>query len=83
MQKSSCLHMLKFLDYISISSPRCSSHNVLIKRERYEHNNDKKINNGADSTHGFRDLLLVYFGHVLSLQPGFHECWSKPPYHRV
>jgi hypothetical protein len=25
----------------------------------------------------------VYFGHVLSLQPGFHECWSKPPYHRV
>jgi len=75
--------MLEFNDNISITTSWGSGYDVLVEWKRYKDDDNKEIDDGADSTHSFRNLFLVYFRHVLPLQASLHKCWSKPSYHGI
>jgi len=62
---------LQLYDNISISSSGSSSHNVLVKRERYEYDDDQEVHHGANSPHGLRTSFLCTFDISFPFNPAF------------
>ena len=83
MQESSRLNNLHLDDHISVPTSRCSSHDILIERKRNEHDDQKQVDNSADSTHSLGNLLLIQFTHILALQPSLHEGGTQPSDHGI
>lgn len=53
MENPSCLDFLTLLNSIPATSSRCSCYDILVERKWNENDDSQKINNSADSTHGF------------------------------
>ena len=54
MQDPTSIDLLVFHHKLSITSSRCSRHNVFVEREWNKYNNHKKIDNSANGAHIFR-----------------------------
>lgn len=83
MEEAALLDVLDLQDHITIASPTCGRHNVLVEGKGDEDDDDEQVDDGADSTHALRKLFFVVFAHVDAFQASLDEGRTEPSNHGI
>lgn len=83
MQKAPLAHMFHLEHHIAIPTTTRRGYNILIERERDEHNHGNQIDRSAHGAHALRDLRARRLAHVAAPEAGGHEGRAQPADHGI